>query len=234
MGRTKTAHQEKMPSPLDYVVKTLDERKEERCDYSFEMLTKLVLMAIGAKTENVLAASHWIHDHHEALFALGFRDRHERQRLPSQATLYRFLWLLEANIEKLERSLQHWAADVLKVCHQPGELLRLSVDGKQVGGSKRSQRGETALQLLSCLVHGLGLTLRQQRVRGKKRQQPEDSWVSLQGLMAYLGCSRAMRPLPNGRWWQRCWRTRYVLARFEGRLGRGEKPCCLGVQSGTL
>jgi len=66
MGRTKTAHQEKIPSPLDkaspnhYVVKTLDSRKEGRCDYSFEMLTKLVLMAIGAKSENVLAVSHWI------------------------------------------------------------------------------------------------------------------------------------------------------------------------------
>jgi hypothetical protein len=54
MVPTKTAHQETIPSPLDYVVKTLDSREEERCDYSFEMLTKLVLMAIGARAENVL------------------------------------------------------------------------------------------------------------------------------------------------------------------------------------
>lgn len=85
-----------MPSPLDCMVKPLDERQEERCDDSFEMLTTLLPMAIGAKAENVLAASHWMHDHHEALFALGFLDRHERQRLPSPATLYRYLWMLEA------------------------------------------------------------------------------------------------------------------------------------------
>ncbi len=166
MGRTKTAHQEKIPSPLDYVVKTLDKRKEERCAYSFEMLTKLVLMAIGAKAENVLAASHWIHDHQDALFALGFRDRHERQRLPSQATLYRFFWMLETNIERLERALHQWAADVLEAWHQPCEMVRVGMDGKQVRGSKRSRQGDTAVHLLSCFIHDLGLALLQGRVTG--------------------------------------------------------------------
>ena len=95
MGPTTTAHQEKIPSPLSYIVKTLDKRLEERCDYSFETLAKLVLMAVGTKSENVLAVSHWVHDHQEELFTLGFRDEQGRPRLPSQATIYRFFWMLE-------------------------------------------------------------------------------------------------------------------------------------------
>ena len=141
MGPTTTTHQEKIPSPLSYVMKTLDKRLEERCDYSFEMLVKLVLMAVGAKSENVLAVSHWIHDHQEDLFKMGFRDRQGRHRLPSQATVYRFFWMLEAGIEGLERALHWWAADVLKERHPPGEMVRVSMDGKQVRGSKRSRRG---------------------------------------------------------------------------------------------
>lgn len=166
MGRTKTAHQEKIPSPLSYIVKTLDKRKEGQCDYSFEMLTKLVLMAIGAKSENVLSISHWIHDHQESLAALGFCDRRGGQRLPSQATIYRFFWMLEESIERLERALQQWAADVLKVQRQRGEMVRVGMDGKQVRGSKRSRKGDKAVQLLSCFVHNLGLTLLQGRVTG--------------------------------------------------------------------
>ena len=90
MGPTTTAHQEKIPSPLSYIVKTLYKRLEGRCNYSFEALVKLVPMAVGAKSENVLAVSHWIHDHQEKLFTLGFRDEQGRPRLPSQATIYPF------------------------------------------------------------------------------------------------------------------------------------------------
>jgi predicted transposase YbfD/YdcC len=125
-----------------------------------------VLMAIGAKAENVLAASHWIHDQQDALFALGFRDRHERRRLPSQATLYRFFWMLEANIERLERALHQWAADVLYARRHPGEMVRVGMDGKRVRASKRSRQGDSAVHLLSCFIHSLGLTLLQGRVSG--------------------------------------------------------------------
>ena len=79
---------------MNYMVKTLDKRLEERCDYSFEMLAKLVLMAVGAKSENVLAVSSGYMTIRRTC-ALGFRDRQGRQRLPSQATVYRFFWRLE-------------------------------------------------------------------------------------------------------------------------------------------
>ena len=182
MGPTTTAHQKKIPSPLSYVVKTLDKRLEKRCDYSFEMLTKLVLMAVGAKSENVLAVSHWIHDHQEELFRLGFRDRQGRHRLPAQATVYRFFWMLEQSIETLERVLQQWATDVLKEQRQSGEMVRVSLDGKQVKGSKRSRRGDKAVHLLSCFVHGLGLTLLQRRVTGDEAVAGKQLLMQWEGL----------------------------------------------------
>lgn len=159
-------HQEKIPSPLPYLLKVLDKRQEERCRYSFKMLITLVLMAIGAKAENILAMSHWAQDNQEMLFKLGFRDKRGQKQLPSQATLYRFFWAPEEVSLQLEDALHHWAAEVLKAVYRPGELLCISVDGKHVKGSKRTRRGEKARHLLSCFVQRLGLTLLQGRVKG--------------------------------------------------------------------
>ena len=94
----ETTHRETLPSPLPYVMKVLDRRDEKRCEYSFEMLCKLVLMAVSAKSENILAISQWLEDNRAELFELGFRNRQEEKRLPSQATLYRFFWALEEHI----------------------------------------------------------------------------------------------------------------------------------------
>lgn len=101
----ETTHQETLPSPLPYVMKVLDKRAEKRCEYSFEMLCKLVLMAISAKSENILAISQWLDDHRDDLFGLGFRNRQGDKQLPSQATLYRFFWALEDHIVELEHHL---------------------------------------------------------------------------------------------------------------------------------
>lgn len=161
-------------------MKALDNRQEARCDYSFEMLLKLVLMAIGAGSQNILAVSHWIQDRQETLFALGFCDRHGRRRLPAQATIYRFFWMLEKRIESLERALQAWATEVLRECRSAGEAIGVGVDGKELRGSKRSRKGEKAVALLSCFVQGWGLTLRQGRVRG-------DEATAASRLLAQLG-----------------------------------------------
>lgn len=179
MGPTRTAHRETIPSPLDYVMKTLDSRFEPHCSYSFEMLMKLVLMAIGAGSQNVLAISHWLHDQQEALLALGFGDRDGHGRLPSQATVYRFFWMLEDTIDGLERTLHHWAADVLRVSQPAGEVICLSMDGKQLKGSGRSRKGAKAIQLLSCFVHGLGLSLGQERVQSDEAKAAKELLAQL-------------------------------------------------------
>ncbi len=108
----------------------LDKGNEGRCQYSFEMLMKLVLMAISAKSENILTISQWLEDHEESLYTLGFKKRQGEKRLPSQATLYRFFWALEEYIKDLEHHLGRWASRVLKEVRIPGEVLCIGVDGK--------------------------------------------------------------------------------------------------------
>lgn len=166
----ETTHQERIPSPLPYVMKVMDKRDETRCQYTFEILMKLVLMAIGAKAENILAMSQWLDDHQESLFALGFRDTQGRKRLPAQATLYRFFWALEERIGMLEHHLHGWAFAALKETRTVGEMVCIGVDGKRVKGSKRQRQGEKARHLLSCFVHQVGLCLKQRSVEGSEAQ----------------------------------------------------------------
>ena len=158
-------------------MKVLDKRAEERCQYSFEMLFELVLMAVSAKPENILAISQWLDDQQEKLFALGFRDLQGRQRLPSQATLYRFFWALEERIDELEHHLQRWSVAVLEEVRTPGELVCLSADGKQVRGSKRLRQGEKARQLLSYFVHEIGVSLAQTSVKGTEARTAQWAWL---------------------------------------------------------
>ena len=75
----ETTHQGNVPNPLSFVVNVLDKRDRGRTQYSFEMLFELVLMAISAKSENILAISQWLDDQQECLFALGFRDLQGRK-----------------------------------------------------------------------------------------------------------------------------------------------------------
>ncbi|MCA9839992.1 MAG: ISAs1 family transposase [Trueperaceae bacterium] len=163
-------------------MKVLDKRDEKRCQYSFEMLFKLVLMAISAKPENILAMSQWIEDNASDLFALGFKNQRGEERLPSQATLYRFFWALEERIDDLEHQLSRWAIGVLESIRLPGEIIRMGVDGKQVRGSKRVPQGEKAYCLLSCFVHEIGLSLKQCVVTGDEAKAALKLLSSLTGL----------------------------------------------------
>ena len=71
------------------------------------------------------------------------------------------------------------------------------MDGKQVRGSKRSRRGDRALHLLSCFVHGLGLTLLQGRV-GDEAVAGKKLLAQLEGLAGIpwlFNAAFAERPL---------------------------------------
>ena len=178
----ETTHQEKIPRLLPYIMKVVDKRNKSRCQYPFEMLTKLVLMAISAKSENIPAISQWLEDQQESLYALGFKNSRGEKHLPSQATLYRFFWALEEQIQDLEHHLCSWASQVLEEVRVPGEILCISVDGKQVKGSKRRRQGEKAQQLLSCFVHNVGLSLKQSAVKSSEAKAAQQILVSLPEL----------------------------------------------------
>ena len=199
----ETTHQDIIPSPLPYVMKVLDKRDEKRCQYSFEMLSKLVLMAISAKSENILALSQWLEDNKDSLFALGFRTLKGEQRVPSQATLYRFFWALEERIIELEHHLSRWAFSVLEQRRVSGEMLCIGVDGKQVKGSKRVRQGEKARQLLSYFVHETSIRLKQAAVEGTEAKTAQQLLSSLDGLETlpwlFTGdAAFAERPLVEG------------------------------------
>jgi predicted transposase YbfD/YdcC len=178
----ETAHQEKIPSPLPFLLNVGDLRQQGKCEYSLETLWLLTLMAVACRAENVLAVGQWIRHNAEWLLENGFRGRRGEARLPSQATIYRFFWQLEEQLKPLERQLQHWVVEVLQVKRQPGELLCLGTDGKTARGSKRSRRGDKAVKLLSSFVHDLGLTLLQTPLEGDEAKQAKRMIAELEGL----------------------------------------------------
>lgn len=155
----ETTHQEMIASPLPYIMKVTDQRVTGRCEYSFETLTKLALLAMLAKPENILALSQWLQDQAQSLYDLGFRTIRGAKRLPSQATMYRYFWCLEENITALEHHLKRWAQTVIRQTRQAGQPLAIAFDGKHIKGSKRVRQGEKAKQLMSAYVQELGLSL---------------------------------------------------------------------------
>jgi predicted transposase YbfD/YdcC len=158
---------------------------------------QLVLMALCARQENILAISQWVHQHQDFLLNdLGVRTLQGEAKLPSQATLYRFLWSLEEQIGVLEKRLQQWALELVLQSQQDGRLLCLNLDGKHLKGSARSREGEKALHLLAAFVQEVGVTLFEQRVEKKEAAQakkmlpelvpPEDVPWLITGDAAFL------------------------------------------------
>jgi len=172
-------------------------RQPHKCRYRLQDLMHMVLMALCARQENILAISQWIHQHQDFLLNdLGIRTLQGEARLPSQATLYRFLWSLEEQIDVLEKQLRQWALELVLQTRQEGTLLCLNLDGKYLKGSARSHEGEKALHLLAAFVQEVGVTLFEQRVEKKEAAQakkmlpqlapPEDVPWLITGDAAFL------------------------------------------------
>lgn len=141
--------------------------------YDWRMLFMLVLMGLGSGRTNILAIAQWIEDQRDWLLVMGFGRRKTGKALPAQATIYRFLWALEKEEQALERVLNAWAKDVLKVLGKRGqlkelELLEVSLDGKHLKGSARGGVGDKAIVLASAYLSQLGLSLLQGKAAGDK------------------------------------------------------------------
>ena len=81
----------------------------------------------------------------------------QRDWLPAQATIHRFIWALEQQVVALEKALQLWARDVLHALgqHQEGGLLEVSLDGKHLKGSARGGVGDKAIVLVFAYLSRL-------------------------------------------------------------------------------
>jgi hypothetical protein len=153
-----------IPSPLPYLSKVSDERRDNS-SYSWETMFLMTLLAIGCGSKNILAIAQWIQDHKSWLLRQGLKSKTGRSVVPGQASVYRFFWSLEENIETLEQGFSQWASAVVKTL-KPGQRVSLNTDGKHLKGTKRQGKGEKAVLLVSAFLEELGLTLCQTRAKG--------------------------------------------------------------------
>ena len=153
-----------IPSPLTYLNRIPDTRKQNN-SYTWETLFLMTFLAIGAGSKNILAISQWIQDQQHWLFEQGLTSKTGRNAVPKQASIYRFFWTLETQINDLEKCFSEWAIASLKNLN-PKARISLNTDGKHLKGSKRTLKGERAVLLVSTYLEQLGLTLCQQRADG--------------------------------------------------------------------
>ncbi len=113
----------------------------------------------------------WLQDNQSILCQeLGIRKRNGQIQVPSQATIYRFLWHLEKQLETLETLLLKWVKDVLKTLNLKDELIRVNLDGKFLLGTKRKRSGERAYVMLGAFIDRLGVMLTQITVEHTETQ----------------------------------------------------------------
>ena len=139
-----------IPSPIPYLLEVPDPRASNR-RYDWRMLFMLVLMGLGSGRTNIVAIAQWIQDQRDWLLLMGFGRGKAGRSLPAQATLYRFLWALEKEVEALERALKAWAKEVLQTLGQDPGLLEISLDGKYLKGSAWGGVGDKAMVLVSAI-----------------------------------------------------------------------------------
>ncbi len=129
-----------------------------------------MLLALSARQENILAISQWVEDQKTWLLeTVGIRTRSGLRKLPSQASLYRFLWCLEQDILKLEACLTRWVQEILTLKNPDGALICVNVDGKHLLDTSRFRAGQSALVLVGAFLNDFGLTLTQTLVTSTKR-----------------------------------------------------------------
>lgn len=153
-----------LPSPLPYLSAISDQRRDNS-SYSWETMFLMVLMAIGSGSKNILAIAQWIQDRKSWLLRQGLKSKTGRNVVPGQASVYRFFWSIEEDIESFEQGFSQWAVAVIKTL-KPGQRVSLNTDGKHLRGTKRQGKGERAVLLVSAFLEELGLTLCQTRAKG--------------------------------------------------------------------
>lgn len=171
----------KLPSPLPYLASLPDER-ESNSRYEWETLFVFMLLALGSGCKNILAIAQWISDQERWLLKQGLTTRTGQKAVPRQATVYRFFWQLEDEIEAFEKAFSGWAVAVFNTLH-PGKRVTLNTDGKMLRGSKRQGKGERAVLLVSAYLEELGLTLCQKRASGDEATSAKDLIAQFEMLL---------------------------------------------------
>lgn len=171
----------KLPSPLPYLA-SLPDQRESNSRYEWETLFVFMLLALGSGCKNILAIAQWIADQERWLLKQGLTTRTGQKAVPRQATVYRFFWQLEDEIEAFEKAFSRWAVAVLTTVH-PEKRVTLNTDGKMLRGTKRQGKGERAVLLVSAYLEELGLTLCQKRASGDEATSAKDLIAQFETLL---------------------------------------------------
>ena len=197
-----------IPSPIPFLTQLTDSRNPTRIKHRLETFWKITLTALSTGCKNILEISQWIHDNQQTLIReLNICTVNNQQSLPSQASIYRFLWEVERQLDELENLLLKWLKLVLNDTKTSSELHGINLDGKYLLGTKRVRAGERSFIMLGAFMNELGVMLTQQTVTGTETQTaktlipilktPLDHKMHLTGMVAvqhrFMDCH-------NGRW----------------------------------
>jgi DDE_Tnp_1-associated/Transposase DDE domain len=160
-----------IPSPLPFLTQLPDPRNPNRIKHSLDTFWKVTLTALSTGCRNILEISEWIHNNQQCLLVdLNIRTKQNQATLPSQASLYRFLWMVEQQLEQFEQLLLKWLKFVLNKLDLNQELIGVNLDGKYLLGTKRSRAGERSFIMLGAFINVLGVMLTQKTVTGTETQ----------------------------------------------------------------
>jgi DDE_Tnp_1-associated/Transposase DDE domain len=164
-----------IPSPIPFLTQLPDPRNPNRIKHTSDTFWKIILTALSTGCSNILEISEWIHDNQKILFdELELRTVDNQAILPSQASIYRFLWMVELQLEPFEKLLLNWLKLVLNTLNLSQELIGVNLDGKYLLGTKRSRAGERSFVLLGAFINVLGVMLTQTTVTGTESQSAKN------------------------------------------------------------
>ena len=171
----------KLPSPSPYLA-SLPDKRDSNSSYEWETMFVFMLLALGSGCKNILAIAQWLEDQERWLLRQGLTTRTGRKAIPKQATVYRFFWQLEDEIEAFEAAFSRWAVAVVNTVN-PGKKVTLNTDGKMVRGTKRKGKGERAVLLVSAYLEELGLTLCQKRANADEATSAKELIAQFETLL---------------------------------------------------
>jgi hypothetical protein len=172
-----------IPSPLPFLTRLPDLRNPKRITHQSHTFWQLTMTALLAGCKNILEMTQWIHDQRQTLIEhLEIRTVSGELALPSQASLYRFLWRIELQLDTLEARLLDWVRAVLEDVEFKQALIGINLDGKYLLGSKRIRNAESAFVMLGAFISVLGVMLTQVTVHGTETQAAKTLLPTLKTL----------------------------------------------------
>ena len=143
------------------------------------------MTALLAGCGNVLEMTQWIHDQREVLIEhLEIRTVNGKAVIPSQASVYRFLWRVESQLEAFEQLLLSWLRVVLKGIDFKQQWIGINLDGKYLLGSKRVRNADKSFVMLGAFISVLGVMLTQATVRTTETQTATTLLPTLKSLFS--------------------------------------------------